>query len=113
MSKKTLDHGMLLDAKRVMDNAIPDLQDLYEMVPAKLHLHLLGFIEQFKSTLAECDVSEQHDRNTMWYAVVINKSSCLKEVLYEFPCHSKENAMSLVESERYSAAIDAVQIIPT
>lgn len=49
----------------------------------------------------------------MWFAVVINKSSCLKEVLYEFPCHSKENAMSLVESERYSAAIDAVQIIPT
>lgn len=61
MSKKTLEHGMLLDAKRVMDNAIPDLQDLYEMVPAKLHLQLLGFIEQFKSTLAECDVSERYE----------------------------------------------------
>lgn len=49
----------------------------------------------------------------MWFAVVINKLSGLQETLYEFPCHSKENAMSLEESERYSAAIDAVQIIPT
>lgn len=48
----------------------------------------------------------------MWFAVVINKKSGLRETLYEFPCHSKENAMSLGESERYSAAIDAVELVP-
>lgn len=60
MPKKTLDHGMLLDAKKVMDDAIPDLQDLYEMVPAILHTNLEVFIKEFKSTLAECDVADQY-----------------------------------------------------
>lgn len=53
----------------------------------------------------------EEDKN-MWYAIVINKKSGLREILYEFPCDSKENAMSLEESERYSAAVDAAQVVP-
>lgn len=60
MSKKTLEHGMLLDGKKVMDDAIPDLSDLYEMVPVMLHPQLEQFIKDFKSTLAECDVSDRY-----------------------------------------------------
>jgi len=61
MSKKTLEHGMLLDAKYVMVDAIPDFHDLYEMVPVMLHPQLDQFIKDFKSTLAECDVSERYE----------------------------------------------------
>jgi hypothetical protein len=45
-----------------------------------------------------------------WYAVAIYKETGIPVTLYNLPCHSKENAMSLEESERYSAAIDAVFI---
>jgi hypothetical protein len=61
MSRKTLEHGMLLDAKYVLDNAVPDLRDLYEMVPVMLHSQLEQFIKEFKSTLAECDVSDRYE----------------------------------------------------
>lgn len=57
--RKNLQHGMLLDSKKVMDDAIPDLQDLFEMVPAMLHIDLEHFISDFKHTLAECDVSDE------------------------------------------------------
>lgn len=55
--RKKLQHGQLLDSKKVMDDAVPDLQDLYEMVPVMLHSDLEQFIKDFNSTLAECDVS--------------------------------------------------------
>jgi hypothetical protein len=60
MSKLTLEHGMLLDAKKVMDNAIPDLKDLFELVPERLHSELEVFIRDFKKTLAGCDVSDNY-----------------------------------------------------
>lgn len=53
-------NGMLLDAKQVMDDAIPDLQDLYELVPGKLHADLDAFIKDFKRTLACCDVADRY-----------------------------------------------------
>lgn len=61
MGSKILVHGMLLDAKYVMVDAIPDLHDLYEMVPVMLHPQLDQFIKDFKSTLAECDVSDRYE----------------------------------------------------
>lgn len=59
--KKTLEHGMLLDAKKVMDDALPDFKDLYEMVPAMLHSDLEAFIKDFKATLADCDVADRYN----------------------------------------------------
>lgn len=58
--KKTLEQGMLLDAKYVMDNVLPDLKDLYEMVPVMLHPNLEQFIKDFKSNLAGYDVSGRY-----------------------------------------------------
>lgn len=55
-----LNHGMLLDAKQVMDDALPDLKDLYELVPEKLHTDLEVFIRDFKKTLAGCDVADRY-----------------------------------------------------
>jgi hypothetical protein len=51
---------MLLDAKYVMDNVLPDLKDLYEMVPVMLHPNLEQFIKDFKSNLAGYDVSGRY-----------------------------------------------------
>lgn len=60
--KKTeVEHGMLLDGKSVMDDALPELQDLRELVPEKLHGHLDEVLERFKETLASCDVQERYE----------------------------------------------------
>jgi len=55
-----LNHGMLLDAKKVIDVALPDLQDLYELVPERLAAELDVFIRDFKKTLAGCDVADRY-----------------------------------------------------
>ena len=57
--RKKLDHGMLLDAKKVMDDVLSDLQALYKMVPEKLHADLEQFITDLEASLAECDVSDE------------------------------------------------------
>jgi O-phosphoseryl-tRNA(Cys) synthetase len=60
--KKTeVEHGMLLDGKSVMDDALPELQDLRELVPEKLHGHLDEVLERFQETLAGCDVQERYE----------------------------------------------------
>lgn len=56
-----VDHGMLLDGKSVMDDALPELQDLKELVPEKLHGHLDEVLDRFQETLAGCDVSERYE----------------------------------------------------
>lgn len=82
--RKQLEQDMILDAKRVLDNAIPDLQDLYEMVPPMLHSQLETFIREFKSTLAMCAVSESEvtivgkvfilDRDSGYFGIREDKS---------------------------------------
>lgn len=59
MSHKTLDHGMLLDGKQVMDNL--NWAPLKELVPEKLHEELEAVIEGIESDLAECDVSDDYE----------------------------------------------------
>lgn len=62
MSKKlrTLEHGMLLDAKSVMDDAMPDLGQIKELIPECLHGRLDAMIESFEDTLCTADVSDQY-----------------------------------------------------
>jgi hypothetical protein len=60
--KKTeVEHGMLLDGKSVMDDALPELQDLRKLVPEKLHEDLDEVLERFQETLAGCDVQERYE----------------------------------------------------
>lgn len=57
---KGLDHGMLLDGKRILDNALPTLYGLRELVPEKLEEELNKVLAAFESDLAECDVSNDY-----------------------------------------------------
>lgn len=61
---KTLHHGMLLDGKKVMDNAMCDLGSLRELVPEKLHAELDRVLAIFEDTLCECDVSDRYEEIT-------------------------------------------------
>lgn len=60
----TLEHGMLLDAKTVMDDAWCVLQDLQKLVPEALHEQLATLILRFESELAQCDVAERYEEKT-------------------------------------------------
>jgi hypothetical protein len=57
---KSLQHGMLLDAKSVMDDALPDLQNLLELIPEKLHAEANLIIDQFEDTLVGADVASDY-----------------------------------------------------
>lgn len=60
MKLKYLDHGMLLDSKRIMDDAMSVLEDLQKLVPERLHDELDRIIRLFEHELVECDVSERY-----------------------------------------------------
>jgi hypothetical protein len=57
---RKLSHGMLLDAKSVMDDALPDLEAIRELIPEKLHGEFERLVARFKETLCECDVSDRY-----------------------------------------------------
>jgi hypothetical protein len=58
---KKLEHGLLLDAKYVMDNAMPSLRkSLSNLVPPKLHEELEGILCVFEEELVECDVANDY-----------------------------------------------------
>jgi hypothetical protein len=57
---REVEHGMLLDGKSVMDDALPELQDLFELVPERLKDDLSEVLDRFKDTLAGCDVSSRY-----------------------------------------------------
>ena len=60
MKKQRVDHGMLLDGKKVMDNALPELQELRELIAEKLHDEFDAVIAKFQTELAACDVSSHY-----------------------------------------------------
>lgn len=63
---KRLEHGMYLDAKSVMDNAMPSLrQELRELIPSKLHGDLLEILDRFEDELVEADASDRLDEKEM------------------------------------------------
>jgi hypothetical protein len=53
---RQLRHGMLLDAKRVMDNALPELVEIKQLIPEKLHEDFDRLLERFEDTLCTADV---------------------------------------------------------
>ena len=58
---KNLVHGLLLDSKYVMDNAMPSLRkSLHNIVPVKLHEELDGILCVFEEELVECDVANDY-----------------------------------------------------
>lgn len=61
---KKVDHGMLLDGKSVMDNALPELADLKELVAEKLHDEFDEVMRRFEDTLASCDVSDRYEEKS-------------------------------------------------
>lgn len=54
-----LEHGMLLDAKYIMDNALPEFEKLRELIPARLHDAFDRWKDRFEDSLAQCDVVPQ------------------------------------------------------
>lgn len=56
-----LRHGMLLDAKSVMDDAMPDLEMLRELIPPVLHERYEKIVRRFEDTLCDADVSDQYE----------------------------------------------------
>ena len=57
---KTVSHGMLLRGKSVMDDALPDLHEIRELVPERLHDELDKILARFEDTLCECDVADDY-----------------------------------------------------
>lgn len=57
---QNLRHGMLLDAKRVMDDALPELEASRELIPAKLHKEFDRIIARFEDTLCTADVRDEY-----------------------------------------------------
>jgi hypothetical protein len=57
---KSIEHWSLLDGKKVLDNAIPELQDLKKLIPEVLHGRFDTVINNFIGTLAECDVHKDY-----------------------------------------------------
>lgn len=57
---KTLNHGMLLRAKNVMDDAMCELEALKVLIPPCLHKKADEIIAGFEDTLCSADVSDQY-----------------------------------------------------
>lgn len=57
---KRVDHGMLLDGKSVIDDALPELQEIKKLVPEKLHDELDRILDVFEDSLAGCDESKRY-----------------------------------------------------
>lgn len=55
---QTLEHGMILRSKAVMDNALPELAAIKELVPECLHDRLDKLIKRFEDTLCTADISD-------------------------------------------------------
>jgi hypothetical protein len=58
---RTLEHGMLLSAKNVIDNALPELAQLKELIPEMLHGEFDKIIAMFEETLCFADVSDEYE----------------------------------------------------
>jgi hypothetical protein len=63
---RTLDHGMLLRAKNVMDDALPELEKIRELVPEVLHERLDKVIAGFEDTLCTADVSDDYEEKSRY-----------------------------------------------
>jgi hypothetical protein len=61
---KRLDHGMLLNSKAVMDDAMVDLDAIRELIPEKLHDEFDLLVARFEDTLVSCDVADQYVEKT-------------------------------------------------
>lgn len=57
MARRRIQHGMIFRAKNVMDDALPELGNLRELVPERLHGELDKVIALFEDTLCDCDIS--------------------------------------------------------
>ncbi len=58
---RELHHGMLLDSKSVMDDAMPDLAQIKELIPECLHDRFDKIIADFEDTLCCCDVASDYE----------------------------------------------------
>lgn len=58
--QRRLSHGMLLDAKAVMDNALPELAELKELIPECLHDKYEAIVDSFEDTLCSADVAKDY-----------------------------------------------------
>ncbi len=55
-----LHHGMLLRAKNVMDDALPDLEQIRKLIPERLHGEFDKLIARFEDTLCTADVADEY-----------------------------------------------------
>lgn len=59
-SRQRLHHGMLLDSKAVMDDAMPDLDRIRELIATPLHREFDRIVAIFEDTLCSADVSYRY-----------------------------------------------------
>lgn len=59
---RRLEHGMILRSKNVMDDALPELAAIKELVPECLHAKLDKIINSFHDSLCDCDISDDVER---------------------------------------------------
>lgn len=58
--RNEIEHGMLLDGKSVMDDALPLLEELREYVAEVNHADFDKILTDFENDLAGCDVRDQY-----------------------------------------------------
>lgn len=66
---QTLEHGMILRSKNVMDDAMCELAAIKELVPECLHDRLERLIAQFEDTLCTADISSDIERLTEYLEI--------------------------------------------
>jgi hypothetical protein len=57
---KKLEHGLLLRSKFVIDNAIPNLENIRNLIAPPLHNRFDELTADFCDSLCECDVSDDY-----------------------------------------------------
>lgn len=57
---KKIEQWFLLDGKQVVEDALPELEYLRELIPEKLHGEFEKILEDFKAVLVECDVHDYY-----------------------------------------------------
>jgi len=62
MKYMSVEQWHLLDGKSVLDDALPGLMEIYDLVPKGLHDDLNAILTLFKHDLALCDVSKEYEK---------------------------------------------------
>jgi hypothetical protein len=58
---RNLKEGMTLDSKHIMEEAMPELERIRELVPERLHLDFEDILEDFEDEMAEAEIKDNEE----------------------------------------------------